>query len=291
MPISEALDGVKGPLLNRDLDPLLGVSTHDPKHTVTFTPTPNPQPTPSTYPGVTRIQSVLSHKRTLVEMRMSVELDLIGRYPVLCEQRSQDLHYGAAGGRAFGSKNHWEEAFDRRLGRVDKLTVAWRDSMLTEWASSLYSSRQSRYVNRIVIVKQCTGVYQEQYLALRESIVAERANLLAQFDLLDLELQAIIREEKDFFSYHASFFDRLLRSMEAHLERALSVVKSCLAQFVKHCGSIKRRGLERVHRASLQLQEDMERKCSGLIVGYTGGFAQGYFDALSIRYARVRIGC
>ena len=33
---------------------------------------------------------------------------------------------------------------DRRLARADKLTLAWRDLMLNEWASTLYESRRRR---------------------------------------------------------------------------------------------------------------------------------------------------
>jgi len=40
-----------------------------------------------------------------------------------------------------------------------------------------------------------------------------------------------------------------------------------MTEFQRHCGSIKRRGIERIAAASEQLRADLEVSCSGLIMG------------------------
>ena len=176
VPLSEAIGGITNPKQVVNDGVLLGLA-------------PSPPPPPQEDP-------VFIQQKRLLEQSMFVELDLLTKYPILCETRSQDEHYGAAGGKPMDPARHWEDSFDRRLGRIDKLTIAWRDSMLNEWASSLYGSRQTRYAARLQVVKQCMGVYHKQYIALKDSIVEERANLLARYDSLDLELVEIMREEK-----------------------------------------------------------------------------------------------
>jgi len=221
--------------------------------------------------------------RRLFELRMKIEMDLIMRYPQLCEQRNSDEHYGAAGGPPLSHANHWSETFDRRLGRIDKLTLAWRDTMMSEWATSLYGSRTRRYAERAKIIKKCIAVYHDQYDSLKESIVRERGELLVKYTQLDLELHDIVSEDTSFFTYHGSFMERLIRNLEGQMDRAMQIFQHGVKQFLLHCGAVKRRGLARVFAAEERLKEDMERMCTGLIVGYTGGFAQGHFDELMFR--------
>jgi hypothetical protein len=221
--------------------------------------------------------------RRLFELRMKIEMDMVMRFPQLCEQRNSDVHYGAAGGAPLSHQNHWSEVFDRRLSRIDKLTCAWRDTMMTEWASSLYLSRQKRYMERSQIIRDCISVYHNQYDALKDSVVKERGELLTKYSQLDLELHDIVREDATFFSYHGSFIERIIRNLEGQMDRALHIFQHGMKQFLLHCGAVKRRGLARVFAAENRLKEDMERSCTGLIVGYTGGFAQGHFDELMYR--------
>lgn len=221
--------------------------------------------------------------RRLFELRMKIEMDMIMRYPQLCEQRNSDEHYGAAGGPPLSHGNHWSETFDRRLGRIDKLTLAWRDTMMSEWATSLYGSRSKRYGERAKIIKKCIAVYHDQYESLKESIVRERGELLVKYTQLDLELHDIVSEDTSFFTYHGSFIERIIRNLEGQMDRAMQIFQHGIKQFLLHCGAVKRRGLARVFAAEERLKEDMERMCTGLIVGYTGGFAQGHFDELMFR--------
>jgi len=84
----------------------------------------------------------------LANLRIHVEVDLISKYPEMCEVRASDRHYGPAGNDAIdktggvdGADDHWKELTERRLARADKLTLSWRDAMLNEWSASLYESR------------------------------------------------------------------------------------------------------------------------------------------------------
>ena len=219
----------------------------------------------------------------LLEMRMRIEIDLIIKYPQIVEQKNSDDHYGAAGGAPLDPKNHWNEVFDRRLARIDKLTLAWRDTMMSEWANSLYQSRTMRYAERSVVVHDCIAVYHDQYEELKHSIINERKELLLQYQKLDVELTDIIREDTGFMTYHGSFIDRLLRNVDGQMHRGLTIYEGALERYLKHCGAIKRRGLKRIEHANARLKEEMEKSCTGLIIGYTGGFAQGHFDELMYR--------
>lgn len=116
VPLGEAIEGVVTEETTNDGNWLVGVRAKRSQDLALLSPTAR-------------------QKLRLLELRMQSELDLLTRYPVLCETRAQDEHYGAAGGRPMNPENTWEDAFDRRLGRIDKLTVAWRDSMMCEWAS------------------------------------------------------------------------------------------------------------------------------------------------------------
>ena len=230
------------------------------------------------------------------DIRTYVEVDLLTKYPELCDVLASNKHYGPAGNEPIdpepkpkpGSnsgveKDHWQELLERRLHRMDKLTVAWRDTMMNEWSTSLYQSRNQRYLKRVDIVKQCIGVYHNQYSHLCESIVQERQGLISQYAGIEAELLTMIQDDYNFFSYHTSFLERALRRFEGQFERAMTIITDIMFEFQRHCGSIKRRGMERVERASDQLAVDLEEACSGLIMGYTAGYAQSYFDELIYR--------
>lgn len=223
------------------------------------------------------------------DVRTFVEVDLLTKYPELCEVQASNKHYGPAGNepilssQGYKNEDHWHELMNRRLSRMDKLSISWRDTMMNEWATSLYQSRQQRYLKRVDIVKQCVGVYHKQYGHLRESIVAERNGLISQFAGIEAELLSLIHEDYNFFSYHSSFLERALRRYEGQLERFITILTDMMREFQRHCGTIKRRAISRVAAASERLRADLEVSCNGLIMGYTAGFAQGYFDELIYR--------
>ena len=80
-------------------------------------------------PGVRSVQERLAELRLEVE----VEVGLLSRYSILCQNSVSDARYGAAGAPAITSeKDQWKELADRRLARVDKLTLSWRDTMMNE---------------------------------------------------------------------------------------------------------------------------------------------------------------
>jgi hypothetical protein len=222
-------------------------------------------------------------------VRTYVELDLLSKYPELCVVQASNKHYGPAGNdpilahQGDAHADHWQELMTRRLNRMDKLTIAWRDIMMNEWATSLYQSRQQRYLKRVEIVKQCVGVYHQQYAKLKESIVAERNALISQYAGIEAELLSLIQEDYLFFSFHTSFLERALRRYEGQMYRLIVVIGDVMHEFQRHCGSIKRRGIERIAAASDQLRADLEVSCNGLIMGYTAGYAQAYFDELVYR--------
>ena len=56
-------------------------------------------------------------------------------------------------------------------------------------------------------------------------------------------------------------------------------VAACLQ---RHAGTIKRHGLTRVKLAGEKLAKELEYSCTGLIAGYTGGYANALFDELQV---------
>jgi hypothetical protein len=172
--------------------------------------------------------------------------------------------------------------------------------MLNEWSSSLYESRQNRYLKRVDVVTQCVSVYHKQYKALRENIVAERFGLISRYAAIESELLTLIQEDHSFFEYHTSYLDRALKRFDAQFDRAvfnamnlfifynfhfsqMNVLKNTLSQFIRHCGTIRRRGLARVAAAADKLKDELETSCNGMIMSYTSGSAQGFFDDLIYR--------
>jgi len=221
--------------------------------------------------------------------RTYVEIDLLAKYPELCEIQASNRHYGPAGNdpiqsyQGYKQEDHWYELLNRRLLRMDKLTVAWRNTMMNEWSTSIYQSRQERYLRRVETIKQCVGMYHKQYAHLRDTIVSERGGLMARFRSIEAELLALIQQDYNFFSFHSSYLERALRRYEGQLERIIVVMGDIMEEFQRHCGSIKRRGIARIAAAGEALRRDLEISCNGLIMGYTSGFAQGYFDELIFR--------
>lgn len=263
MPLSDAIEAITVPSIrSKEGNKLIGVGCKD-------------------------VVGRVSKNKFQSDLRTHVEIDLLTKYPEMCDIHASDKHYGPAGNEPINasgmSKDHWEELMSRRLARVDKLTLSWRDTMLNEWATSLYQSRHSRYVSRVDIIRQCVGVYHKQYRALRDGIINERGMLLSKFSGIEAELLSLIQEDYNFFTYHSSYLERALRRYEGQLERMILILKDILIQFQRHCGTIKRRAIARVVAASEKLKEDLEMSCNGLIMGYTAGYAQGYFDELLYR--------
>lgn len=215
--------------------------------------------------------------------KLKLEVDILLRYPVLCVQRGADEHYETGDAMADGA-----ELLSRRLGRTNVLTVTWRDTMMTEWASSLYSSRQVRYADRAVFVKQAMDVYHQQYDNLKGSIIEERSTLLGIFKTLNGELSVIGSDEKDVLANHTSFLDRSFRQCEGQLESVFLIFRDVLGRVQQHCGAIKRKALRRIDLANQRLKDEMEQSCQGLISGYTGGYAQGYFDDMHFKQDALR---
>ena len=199
-----------------------------------------------------------------------------------------------------------DELLARRINRADKLTLTWRNTMLNQWAVSLYSARRERYsppyhllthspnhllthspryIARAAMVSKAIDVYHSQYENLKHTIIAERGNLVEIYRVLDGELELIGNEEKNFISFHTSFLDRCLRQLEGQLESVMDLFRDALGRFQQHCGAIKRHALERVRVASNALNASMEESCTGLITGYTGSYAQGYSLTHLITYS------
>jgi hypothetical protein len=217
----------------------------------------------------------------LHELKVNVEIDILTRYSLICTSHAESENFSKDVTKPpLNEEDHWEELLTRRLNRVDKLTLSWRDIMVNEWANSLYISRQKRYQERAEMVTQAIEVYHSQYDGLKDTIVSERGALITRFKVLESELLVLSRDEKDFLAYHTSFLDRIFRMLEGQIENSVLCIKETLFKFVSHSGSIKRRSLERITLARDRLNNEVDLSCSGLIVGYTGGFAQGFFDEL-----------
>jgi hypothetical protein len=216
----------------------------------------------------------------LLELRLAVETDILLRYPLACLQVSADTHFSSAGGEAITQAAHWAELMTRRLGRTDRLTINWRDIMFNEWAQSLYESRRSRYNERETIVRNSINIYHDQYDELKITIVEERRNLLSLYHVLEKDLGTLANDEIDFLHYHTTFLERVFVSLEQQIQDSTIILRDTLAKYLGHSGLIKRRALERVAMARDRLNHEMELSCSGLILGYTGGYAQGFFDEL-----------
>lgn len=217
----------------------------------------------------------------LHELKVNVEIDVLVRYSLICTSHAESENFSKDATKPpLNEEDHWEELLNRRLNRVDKLTLSWRDIMVNEWANSLYISRHKRYQERAEMVTKAIQVYHSQYDGLKDTIVSERGALITRFKVLESELLVLSRDENDFLAYHTSFLDRLFRMLEGQIENAVLCIKETLFKFVSHSGSIKRRSLERITLARDRLNNEIDLSCSGLIVGYTGGFAQGFFDEL-----------
>jgi len=65
----------------------------------------------------------------------------------------------------FHSEKNAIDFADRRIIRVEQLLQSWGAMMMNEWATSLYSSRQARYIARSSIAKQCLSVYYSQVMS------------------------------------------------------------------------------------------------------------------------------
>lgn len=223
------------------------------------------------------------------KLRTFVEVDMLSKYPEICELYASDRHYGPAGndpmqpGRHDGEDFHWKELLQRRIHRLDRLLISWRDLMLSEWASSLYASRQMRFQQRVSLVQKSVSVYHTQYHALREVILSERGGFMSLFRGLENELIASVQDDYSLITYHTSYIDRALRRFEGEYDRFWTVVRDMLVHFINHASSIKRFGIQRIDEAGYHLQQALEESCTGLIVGYTTGYAQTYFDNLLLR--------
>ena len=224
-----------------------------------------------------------SDESYLTNLQISVESDILIRYPLLCSQKVEDENYGAAGGRPMPDSKYREELLNRRLSRTDGLLLSWRDELLTEWASSLYKSRTNRYSERAAAVQKCIGVYRDQYLALKDSICEERRRLLSQYDILVQDLITIAINESKFISYHVQYAVSALTRLQELLQKSFEIMVSMLEEYQRHCGALKRTALSSVANAYDVLTAEMEQSCSGLILGYTAGYAQHYFDELIAR--------
>jgi hypothetical protein len=222
----------------------------------------------------------------LLKLRAFIEVDILSKFPEISEIRLSDRHYGPAirSSSLPGSEEyHWKELLNRRLQRLDRLTKSWRSTMLSEWSESLYISRQMRYQQRIGLIQKSVSVYHTQYHDLREVILQERSSMISMYRGLENELITLIQDDYSLVTYHTSFIDRLLRRFEGEYDRFWYIVREMMLQYLRHISSIKRYGIEKINAASARLKADLDASCSGLITGYTTGFAQGYFDELIFR--------
>ena len=140
---------------------------------------------------------------------MHTEMETMFKYPVLCERRINDAYFTveiaddastisksidgqsipkpvmtpAAPLSVVEAPNAAKEIkfADRRIIRVEQLFRAWGSMMMDEWATSLYVSRQARYITRSTVAKQCLSIYYAQYGDLNASIVQDRRDLLQNY--------------------------------------------------------------------------------------------------------------
>jgi hypothetical protein len=104
------------------------------------------------------------------ERRMLAELSTVFKYPLVCEKRTNDMYFAnesstASLGHISDTETLALDYADRRLIRVEQLLQSWGAMMMNEWATSLYSSRQARYISRSTIAKQCLSVYYSQVVS------------------------------------------------------------------------------------------------------------------------------
>ena len=223
----------------------------------------------------------------LLEIRMKLEIEVLTKFPIICERRASDMSYGA-GGDQINCEDHFKELTKRRLDRVDKLTVAWRQTMMNEWATSLYQSRQHRYHQRADVVRNCIQVYQDQYAKLKSTIVDERQEVMTNYTRLLAEAAEFEEEDHQTLSFHTDFLSYTVNMFSNKLLELVRIVNDALEEFQRHAGNVKRKSLLRVKNAADNMRTDLELSCKGLIEGYTGGYAQKHFDELLFRGERWR---
>jgi hypothetical protein len=86
--------------------------------------------------------------------------------------------------------------------------------------------------------------------------------------------------DKSYLLFHTSYIDRALQFLQGRVDYVSNIFKEVILQFQRHCGAIRRKANARVEAAQEKLKAELEKSCQGLIIGYTGGYAQGFFDEL-----------
>lgn len=220
-------------------------------------------------------------------IRTSIEVDLLIKFSEILEIKYSDRFYGPVNNDPIavpdGNSSFLKELLSRRLQRLTRMTLSWRDIMLNEWSESLYISRKLRYQQRIILIQKSISVYHSQYAGMRDMIVHERSGMMSIYHILQQEISDLIQDQYTQHSANTAFYDRMLRRYEGEYERYHFLIYEMFIQYIQHISSIKRYGIERVNTASELLQKSLFTSCSGLITGYTVGYAQEYFNKLIAR--------
>jgi len=218
----------------------------------------------------------------------AIEVDLLIKYSEIIEIKYSDKFYGPVNNSPISSfdlnddsnSSYWKELLQRRVQRLTRMTLSWRDIMLNEWSESLYISRKLRYQQRVVLIQKSISVYHSQYAGMRDMIVHERSSIMSIYHILQQEIMTLIQDQYGQHSSNTAYYDRMLRRHEGEYERYFSLTYDMAVQYIQHVSSIKRFGIEKVNIASETLQKSLFASCSGLITGYTVGYAQEYFNQL-----------
>lgn len=204
--------------------------------------------------------------RAVSEARLAIEIDVLLKYPIVCVRRSD--HMDDSHRKDSNSKDHMSHLLNMQINKVDKQVISWRNTMMDEWAMSLYSSRQKRYKHRAVIVKNAVDQYYEHYTVLKNEIVADRSSLINEFNILDMELRQILDDENNYLVYNLQFFDDVLACYNDKITEIYAKLRETVERFLRQCGSIKRQAMTRVAIGLDKVHKTMETQCAGLISSY-----------------------
>ena len=109
--------------------------------------------------------------------------------------------------------------------------------MMDEWASSLYTSRLSRYITRSSVAKQCLSIYYSQYGDLNGSIINDRNDLLQKYVGFKAVYLNFEDEEGGFLKHHCGFLNHCLESLDSSMHQIIGAY-SVLSSMHTHANSL-----------------------------------------------------
>ena len=248
----------------------------------------------------------------LKEIRMHTELETVFKYPVLCEKRTNDAYFTVElldntsdQSKSVDAVSKADEGSqtpisvvetldaaekmnfaDRRIMRVEQLFRSWGSMMMDEWATSLYVSRQARYITRSTVAKQCLSIYYAQYGDLNASIVQDRRDLLQNYTNFKEDYDNFEKYENIHLRNQLGFIHEGLLKFDTALHDIIQIILKEMLNLQRHCGEIRRMTLDRCDAATNGLRGSIEHSCELLLDSFNVAVANIHFEKLKLQEER-----